>query len=248
MAQVQYLQSELLLKAGVKHGWFMRYGGVSKGLFESLNGKKGIGDPDENVVENRRRAFNSVIPAQAGIQYSNNALAHIVHTFKTNILLAKDGGEFQGYDAGITIKKGLVLSQTTADCGSIIITDTAGSVVALVHGSWHTLSANIICDVIAKIKKHTNKEIIAGIGPMICSNCYEYGSEAKDLFDAQYITESGAKCLIDLKQIIIDQLHECGVSEIDDLNVCTLEDDRFFSHRKNGANSGRFITLVTKCC
>ncbi len=239
--QVQFLTSSLLTHAGIIHGWFMRYGGVSGGLFESLNGKKGSGDTDENVDENRRRAVAAITPKD-----SSSQLIHIVHEFKNNILKANESGEYHGYDASITDKAGLVLSQTTADCGTVIITDTLGSTVALVHGSWHTLSAKIICDVVAELKTYTNNELVAGIGPMICKNCYEYGPEAKKLFDSKYLTQSGKNYLVDLKQMIFDQLEESGITKVDDINVCTLEDQRFFSHRKDGAKSGRFLTLAGK--
>ena len=260
---VLFLTSDLLTNTGIDHGWFMRSGGVSKVLFDSLNGKKGNGDSDSNVDENRRRALNSVIPAQAGIQASNNQLTHIIHEFKNNILEATESGEFCGYDASITTGKDIVLSQTTADCGTIIIADTEGTVVSLVHGSWHTLSLKIIRDTVAKLKVHTSNELIAAIGPMICKNCYVFGPEAKDYFDSKYLklvsrhSRAGGnpvqvdsaksthkKYLVDLKQMILDQLTESGITKIDDVNVCTLEDDRFFSHRRLGANSGRLITLA----
>ncbi len=244
----------------------MRYGGVSEGLFESLNGKKGTGDLNSNVDENRRRALAAVIPAEAGIQKEAAQLAHIIHQFKTNILEAKRAGVYEGFDASYTTSPDVILSQTTADCGSIIITDTKGSVVALVHGSWHTLRDKIICETIAKLKEHTANELVAGLGPMICKNCYEFGAEAKELFDPKYLSQldpvrhpvptsvipakagiqkTEVKHLVDLKQMIIDQLSESGITKIDDVNICTLEDKRFFSHRRSGAKSGRMITLTS---
>ena len=235
---VEFVSSRLLNSAGVKHGWFMRYGGVSEDLFQSLNGKKGNGDTDSNVDENRKRACQAL-----GLDYKN--LTHIVHEFKTNVLETDELGERQGFDASISITKGQVLSQTTADCGTIIISNTSGSVVSVVHGSWHTLKDKIIHDVIRKMKAQTDEQLIAGLGPMICKNCYEFGTEASTLFGAKYLQARGQKYLVDLKQMIIDQLYESGVSKIDDLNICTLEDGRFFSHRRSGAKSGRFLTLAS---
>lgn len=238
MSKVRRLESELLKNNGIKHGWFMRHGGVSEGLFKSLNGKKGNGDSDESVDNNRNRALKE-------LHTDSNKLAHIVHEFKTNILLAAEEGEFEYFDAALTDKEDIVLSQATADCASVIIADTKGSCVALVHGSWHTLKAKIICDVVAKLKTEFGAtELVAGIGPMICMNCYEFGPEAKGLFDARYLQPKSGKYLVDLKQMAIDQLQESGVSEIDDNNICTLEDERYFSHRRSGAHSGRMITLA----
>lgn len=239
--QINYLTSDLLTASGICHGWFMRYGGVSEGLFESLNGKKGIGDSDDNVEENRSRAMKAL--GAEGNDYPK--LAHILHAFKSECLEATAAGEYDGFDAAYTSDASLMLSQTTADCGTVIITDKAGSIVALVHGSWHTLKEKIICDAVAKLKLHTSDDLVAGLGPMICKNCYQFGSEAVKHFEPQYLTPKKSKYLVDLKQIIIDQLYESGVSQIDESSaVCTLEDERFFSHRRNGAHSGRFLTMA----
>src|SRR5688572_7294563 len=113
MPEVQFLKSELLEKNGVKHGWFMRFGGVSEGLFESLNGKKGNGDTDSNVDENRERALSA-------LDQKSNSLAHIVHEFKDNIELLREPCEYLGADASITDTAAVTLSQTTADCASLV--------------------------------------------------------------------------------------------------------------------------------
>jgi YfiH family protein len=239
MQEVQSIQSALLSRYGINHGWFTRYGGVSEGAFSTLNGKKGNGDVDENVDENRRRAV-------ATLGRKPEDLAHIIHSFQTNILEAVEPGEFTGYDASLTVSDNRVLSQTTADCGTVIIAAKDGSVVSLVHGSWHTLKEKIICETVAKLKTHTSAELVAGIGPMICQKCYEFGPEARTLFNQKYLQKTGENYLVDLKTMIVDQLHESGITEIDDSKVCTKEDERFFSHRQSVVDGGRFLTLVCK--
>ncbi len=238
-SDVQYVYSKKLRALGVQHGWFMRYGGVSSGLFKSLNGKKGNGDEEGNVDENRTQAMKALTDIA---DYAH--IVHIVHSFKSTILHASKEGEFTGFDASIATSPEFLLSQTTADCGSVIISDTTGKTVALIHGSWHTLKAEIVSKVVQALRQLTDDELIAAIGPMICSHCYEFGPEAEDLFMSKYILPRGEKYLVDLKQMIIDQLRDSGVTQIDDVQICTLEDDRFFSHRRDGAESGRFITLV----
>lgn len=237
MNEVDFVQSAMLDDRGIRHAWFMRYGGVSEGLFTSLNGKKGIGDPDANVMQNRQRA------AQA-LGLKGQDIAHIVHAFKTDILVADTAGEYTFFDAAITTDPTLVLSQTTADCGSIIVASEDQKVLSIIHGSWHTLRDNIIRDTVAKMKSHSTQPFLAAIGPMICQDCYEFGPEAAQLFDAHYLKPAGQKFLVDLKQMIIDQLHESGVTQIDDLHICTKEDQRFFSHRRSGAKSGRMLVLA----
>lgn len=240
MNKVEYVCSKLLADSGVTHGWFTRSGGVSKELFESLNGKMGNGDKKSHVDENRRRALAALVANND----SHSDLAHIAHSFETAILEAVQPGEFAGYDASFTARKDVVLSQATADCGTVIVASTDGGIVSLIHCSWHTLKDEIICKTIAELTRHANSSFAAGIGPMICRACYEFGPEAADLFEAKYLSKYGNKYLVDLKSMIFDQLKLAGISQIDDLNICTKEDERFFSHRRGGSNSGRFITLA----
>lgn len=232
----------------------MRYGGVSEGLFESLNGKKGNGDTEGNVDENRLRAAASLChPAldsksncsKDSCLRRKNRLAFITHSFETHINWVTAPGEYSGFDGSITNRKDAILAHATADCGSVVIASTDGMVVALVHGSWHTVKDNIIYDVIKKMKSDTAQDLIAAIGPMICKKCYEFGVEAASLFDSKYLTKTDATYHVDLKQMVKDQLRDAGVISVDDLDVCTMEDERFFSHRRNGAHSGRFLTLAT---
>ncbi|MDQ5969717.1 MAG: purine-nucleoside/S-methyl-5-thioadenosine phosphorylase / adenosine deaminase, partial [Patescibacteria group bacterium] len=107
------------------------------------------------------------------------------------------------------------------------------------------LAKEIICKTVAKIQSNTRSEIVAGIGPMICRDCYEFGPEAKQIFNSEYLQPYNKKFKVDLKKMVIDQLRISGVSSIEDVNVCTYEDDRFFSARRNGSLSGRFITLAS---
>jgi polyphenol oxidase len=236
---IRFLTSPLLTDAGIQHGWFMRYGGVSEGLFESLNGKKGTGDPDKNVEENRRRALTA-------LSRNENSLTHIIHGFKDNVLEAATPSEYKDFDASLTIKPNLTLSQTTADCASVILATTDSKTVSLVHGAWKTLTTPLISKVVTRFSDlgAAKEDIVAGIGPMICKNCYEFGPEAAGLFDGKYLTAKGEKYLVDLKSMVIDQLNQAGVANIDDLNICTLEDERFFSHRRDGAKSGRMLALA----
>lgn len=238
LQDVQYLSIPELQNVGVRHGWFMRYGGVSDGKYSSLNGKKGAGDFDERVDENRNRAALQLT------QQENTKTTHIIHSFEDRVLVAAKSGEFQSYDAAVSTHQSLLLSQTTADCASSIIGSTAKDVVAIIHGSWHTLKKDIIMQTIQKVSSQTAGTLIAGIGPMICRNCYEFGSEATDLFPPRYIHSKKGKLYVDLNSIVKDQLKSSGVKHVIDLNICTKEDDRFFSHRKDGAESGRFLTLA----
>ena len=220
----------------------MRYGGVSEGVHESLNGKRDGIDSGSNVTENRSRAFKALFPGSD----PGNRVVFIGGVFKTNILQAAEPGGFDNYDAAISTDNNLVLAQATADCASVIISDTNHKVVALVHGSWHTLKDQIISKTIAQLKETERVgELAAGIGPMVCPKCYEFGPEAKNLFDGKYLAPKGKKYLVNTRQMVLDQLQAGGVKQVDDLNICTIEDERFFSARRLGQESGRFLTLAS---
>lgn len=248
LEEVQSIQASNLAKLKLSHGWFKKYGGASSGQFKSLNVKRGIGDSEENVQENLKRAA-------ASLKLKADDMIFIRHNFKDNILIVDDAikpGTYDNYDAVITNRKGVVLAQGTADCGTIIISDINSSFIALVHGSWHTTKLKIIKKVIEQVKLSYGidpKDIIVGFGPMACGGCFEFGPEAKDLFSKKHLKLRDGKIFYDIKQDNIDQLVKSGVrsDNIWDSGICTIEDDEFFSYRKaksRGGDTGRFLSLV----
>lgn len=246
MAEPAYLTSPKLAALGIKHGWFTRSGGVSLAEFASLNVKKGLGDPDEHVENNRRSALSV-------LGLSDQNLVYITHLHGDKVLIADRQmvGTDQPADAVLTDDPTLVLGQGTADCGTLILAASDRSVVGLIHASWRTLREGIIAktfDLIQQKYAVEPDELIAAIGPAICRQCYEFGPEADELFDAKYVDKVAHNSRhVDLKAMMHDQLREGRVRQVEDLHICTMEDPRFFSHRQREepSQTGRFFTVVS---
>jgi len=155
-------------------------------------------------------------------------------------------------DALITDQKDVVLSILTADCVPILLLDTHKEVIAAVHAGWKGTSTNIVAKTVAKMVEHfgcSPSHIMAGIAPSIGGCCYEVGKEvAEHFFDTPSgYTQKGQKYMLDLPYINKHQLLSAGVleSNIEMSDVCTAcEVQRFFSYRKEGGCSGRFMSMI----
>ena len=249
-SKIKSIKSPLLLNLNLKHGFFQGYGGVSSGDFESLNVKKGMGDPEANIQENLKHAAES-------IKLNSGKIVFIRHSFEDNILVIdgeSSGGDYDGYDAVMTNRKNTILGQGIADCGNLIVSDKNKTFVGLVHGSWHTTKLNIVSKFVSKalsIYKVKPENILISFGPMLCFECFEFGEEASDLFERRYLKSiEHGKYHFNNKQNIIDQLIKAGVDHhnIWDSNICTLESEDYFSYRrskKQNRVSGRFLNLVS---
>jgi YfiH family protein len=247
---IKFIESPLLSKLNLRHGFFQRHGGASRGDFESLNVKTGIGDPDRNIENNLKLAL-------AKLQLNLPSLIFIRHNFGDNILIVDDKtpkGYYNGYDAVIASSSNVVLGQGTADCGSIMISDKNKTFIGLIHGSWHTTKLNIISKFVANASSLYGvkpEDMLVFFGPMLCAKCFEFGDEAADLFDKKYLKSTKfGKCYFNNKQNMIDQLIESGLQpgNIWDSNICTLENEDYFSYRrskKNGKPSGRFLSSIS---
>ncbi len=246
--KIEWLESDQLSSIGVKHGWFSRQGGLSKGSFESLNIKHGMSDPQENVAANRELAL-----AALGLKSEN--MVFIRHEFKDKILdVEKEKPSTQqdyfSADAVFSTDSKVVLAQGIADCGTIIISDKNAKILALVHSGWQPTRLNIVEKVVQKFisSGFQPDQLLASLGPMACGKCYEFGPEARQLFEGKYITQKGDQLFLDVRAKIHDQLKDSGVLEIDDCGVCTIEDQNFFSFRRDKdehGECGRFMTVVS---
>jgi YfiH family protein len=139
-------------------------------------------------------------------------------------------------DAIVTSQPQLVIGMGTADCGSLIVSEPNKSFAALIHAGWKGLGSGIIPQTITKLSDMFSvepKEFIVGSGPLACGSCYEFGPEAEKLFDKRYVIHKNGTRYLDMRAMILDELHACGVRKIDDSTICTMEDERFFSYRRD---------------
>jgi YfiH family protein len=137
-------------------------------------------------------------------------------------------------DGQATTLRGVGAMVLTADCLPVAL--GCSGVVAMVHAGWRGLAAGVLAEGVRAVRELTGEDdMLAVIGPGAGPCCYEVGEEVHAAFDHAH--RDGRR--IDLKAIARDRLLAVGVSEVRDVAACTICDERFFSHRREGARAGR---------
>ncbi len=237
----------------IRHGFFTREGGVSEGMYASLNGGQGSSDKPENVAENRRR-MAAALQADALIN------AYQIHS--ANAVVAEKAwarGEAPKADAIVTRTPALAIGVGAADCGPLLFADDEARVVASAHAGWKGAFDGIIESVLASMETLGAKRsrVVAAIGPLIRQQSYEVGKEfferflAGDPAHAKFFVPSAraGHSMFDLPGFIVSKLTAAGVEEIDDLGLDTYSDERrFYSYRRathrNESDYGRLIAAI----
>lgn len=252
---MQYLCPNLSKLSGIRHGFFGRRGGVSLGIYASLNCGYGSGDDIENVSDNR-----NIVAEQLGVTRHALISAYQIHSAKALIVDKPwQWQEAQQVDAMVTNTPGIALGILTADCLPILFADTKHKVIGAAHAGWKGAFGGVIEDTLAKMAELGSKptDIIATIGPAIAQGSYEVGSEFYDRFISQDAGNAiyfihGAReghYLFDLKAYAKDRLKSAGVGQINMLahDTCLQEND-FFSYRRATLRSepayGRQISAI----
>jgi YfiH family protein len=141
-------------------------------------------------------------------------------------------------DGQATALHGLGALVLTADCLPVAL--SAGGVVAMVHAGWRGLAAGVLEEGVRAVRELDGAgEMVAVIGPGAGACCYEVGEEVHAAFGGAHRAQRPHTRNIDLKAIARDKLLAVGVTEVQDLGACTICDERFFSHRREGARAGR---------
>jgi purine-nucleoside/S-methyl-5'-thioadenosine phosphorylase / adenosine deaminase len=134
---------------------------------------------------------------------------------------------------------GVGLIAFTADCLPVAL--ACEGAVAMLHAGWRGLAAGVLEQGVQTMRSPGSEgEIVAVIGPGAGVCCYEVGEEVHDIFGGAH--REGRK--LDLKALARARLHEAGVGEVLDLEICTICDERFFSHRREGALAGRQVGVA----
>lgn len=221
-----------------------RQGGVSQGIFASLNVGFHVGDDAQAVAENRRRV-------QAHIPVP---LAYVNQIHGNGVALAQQALEKTiDADALIDFSGKVACGIMTADCLPILLADTQGSVVAAIHGGWRSLAADIIQNTIEKmaVPPHT---IMAYLGPAISADAFEVGEDVREAFlsgclkDCQQASQAfiplEQKYLADIYQLAKLLLQKAGVAHSYGGDFCTVIDrEHFFSYRRDG-QTGRMVSAI----
>jgi YfiH family protein len=238
----------------VRHGFFTREGGVSGGIYASLN--CGVGSRDERtlVLENRARAAGTVGAAPGAIAAPYQV--HGTDTVKVETAWAPGAGPKA--DAVVTDRPGVALAIGTADCGPVLFADADAGVIGAAHAGWRGARAGILESAIAGMEKLGAKRerIVAVLGPMISQENYEVGGDLREAFvkddpanDAYFVPSARTgHSMFDLPAYIVARLEAAGVAAAS-VALCTYADpDRFFSFRRSThrgeADYGRQLSVI----
>ncbi len=242
---------EILTAGGISvpHGFTTRRGGVSTGVFDSLNLGAHRGDDPENVAKN-----HGLLAAALGYAPENLVMTRQVHSDIVRAVTKADhlGFDHHGYpesDALITCDPGTALLVFTADCTPILLQDPVTGAVGAIHAGWRGTAADIAGKTAKAMQTHFGcdpKNIRAAIGPNIGQCCFETGPEVPQAIREALgaaadsaISAKGEKYYVNLKEINALILRRAGVRHIDISEDCTVcQSSRFWSHRVTGGQRG----------
>lgn len=238
--KMKFSASSLAAIDGVQHGFFTRRGGVSSGIYASLNCGPGSRDDAANVTENRARVAE-LLGAEPG------RLITIFQKHSADAVVADrpwQDGKTPEADAIVTAKPGLAIGILTADCAPVLLCDGAARVIGAAHAGWRGALSGIVEATVAAMTKLGAKpeRITAVIGPAISQKAYEVGADFVERFLAAepdsaafFITDEGSgEPHFDLPGYVGERLARAGVGAITDLGLCTYcEETRLFSYRRS---------------
>lgn len=243
------------------HGFSTRLGGVSEGIFTSMNLSFTRGDEQDAVMENFRRIGRAIGFCAKDLVFSDQT-----HTTNIHIATTTDRGrgisrpkELRDIDGLVTNVEGLPLVTFYADCVPLFFHDPVAKVVALAHSGWKGTVSRIGQCMIDTMKEtyHCRAENIhVAVGPSICKDCYEISADVASEFQAEFTADQCSSFLVDhcngkyhldlwrVNQII---LQEAGVLAenivITDLCTC-CNPDIFFSHRASHGKRGNLAAFI----
>lgn len=247
--------SPALTRAGIRHAFFTREGGVSEGVYAGLNGGIGSNDKPEHVMENRARMAGYLdVPADNLL-----SLYQIHSPLALRVSEAWPREHRPQADAMVTVKPGIALGVGAADCGPILFADAEAGVVGAAHSGWKGAIGGVLEATIAAMEAEgaRRSRMIVALGPMLSQANYEVGPEFKSAFLAENVDNTryfreGARdgySHFDLPGYIVGRLERARVGEIENPALCTYADEaRFYSYRRkthrNEPDYGRLIAAI----
>lgn len=262
---VPYIQFKNLSATGiVKHGFSTRKGGVSTGIFSSMNLNFKRGDDPDAVLENYRR-----MAAALNMRVEDMVLSDQTHTTNVRVITEEDRGkgilrpqDYSDVDGMITNVPGIVLVTSYADCVPLYFVDPVRKAIGLSHSGWKGTVGHIGQKTVWKMHEvygSEPKDIVAAIGPSICQSCYEVSDDVAEAFRANFTADEATDILLDkgngkyqldLWKANWYVLTDAGIlpEHLSVTDLCTAcHPDLLWSHRKtNGQRGGlsAFLSLI----
>jgi YfiH family protein len=252
-----YYFNNFLDQDGVLHYVSSKNGGISTGVFDSLNLSYNVGDNPELVRFNRFKLAGELGVHNDRLIFPRQSHSDNIKVIDYNFLLL-DGYKKQKYlentDALITKEPHIFISVLVADCVPVIFYDKIKAVVAVAHAGWKGSLKRIVAKTASKMKDHYlcgAKNIIVGIGPSIGPENYIISEDVASKFKKEFKDETN-KFLTRMKddtfqlnlwELTKIQLLDEGIAEenIEFSEMCTFEKQKlFYSHRRDQGNTGRF--------
>jgi hypothetical protein len=239
----------------VRHGFFTRQGGVSNGIYSSLNCGYGSGDEADKVRENRLR-----VTAKLGIEQNHIASVRQVHSGRAVVAQADWSREtMPEADAIVTAEHGLAIGILTADCTPVLFCDASVPVIGAAHAGWRGAKGGVLEATIELMVElgAARESICASIGPTISQAAYEVGEDFRDNFVSDDLNnaaffvkdDEGGKPHFDLPGYCRNRLIQTGIQSVELLGLCTYASDSlFYSYRRSThrgeADYGRQISAI----
>ena len=257
MSSAAYLlDSGLAAAPGLRHGFFTRRGGVSRGELASLNcGRGAAGEDAANIVENRARAA-----AALGAAPERLLSPYQTHSAKALIAHAPWGDSPPPrVDALATRTPGLAIGVLSADCAPVLFADPKAGVVGAAHAGWRGALAGVLEATVSAMERlgAERSRIRAAVGPAISQAAYEVGPEFRAAFlesdpaSARFfaVPPDGGRCRFDLPGYALCRLERAGVIERRWIGRCVHADEsRFYSYRRAGQRGergyGRLLSAI----
>jgi YfiH family protein len=243
----------------LRHAISTRQGGVSSGVYQSLNVGFRPGDDPTNVIENRRRLCVAIgTPTDRFVSASLSHLANvrIVDAETPFGGFGKPGAGAPNVDALVTDCDRVTLFVTSADCSLTLLFDPVHAVLAVIHAGWQSAALNIHANVVRTMRLRFNSEpaqLFAGIGPLVSSNFYSVPRSRIDVLKVFYghdlashwYHERAGQYFLDIRALLTHQLLALGVVNIETSPLSTdTRTDLLFSARREG-ETGRFALIAS---
>jgi hypothetical protein len=240
---------------GIRHGFMTRHGGVSEGIYASLNCGIGSNDDPDKVRENRARALKL-----AGLPADSLLTAYQIHSPDVLVVEGKwPEGERPRADAMVTRKKGVTLGILSADCVPVLFADPQAGIIGGAHAGWRGAVTGVLEATINAMVDlgATASRIRAAIGPCIGAASYEVGPEfpapflAQDPAHARFF-RAGARDghqMFDIEGYVAARLKELNLAKVEAAHRDTCgERENFFSYRRstlrNEPDYGRHVSVI----